>query len=108
MQAIDTGRHEYRMGMGTRALMFILGLVIGGAGIFVASVATAHAHIDLAILLGVLIPLAIGLWVVATGLRSRLVIDGKRIEVRSAFQEKTAELSEVEGLRIVTTRYGSY
>jgi len=36
------------------------------------------------------------------GLRSRLVIDGTRIEVRGAFQERSVDLSEVEVFRTIT------
>lgn len=40
--------------------------------------------------------------------RARLVIEGSRLEMRGAFFQRTAERSEIEGIRVVGARFGSY
>ncbi len=107
MQEVVTGRREYRMRGWQRALYLLLGLFICGIGIAAAFASEAQAQRSAPLLLG-LVPLAIGIYLLALALRSRLVIDGTRIEVRGAFQEKSADLSEVEGFRTITTRNSSF
>jgi hypothetical protein len=107
MQAIDTGRQEFRMGTGSRTGLLILGVVFGGFGAVIAFLAAAHSSAGVGILV-CLIPLALGCYLIASALRSRLVIEGSRMEVRGAFNEKTADLSEIEGYRTIASRNGSY
>ena len=107
MQAIDTGRKEYRMGAGSRGGMILLGLIFGGMGAVFGFLTATHSASGLGILVCVA-PLALGCYLILSVLRSRLVIDGSRIEVHYAFSEKTADLSEIEGFRTVSTRNGSY
>lgn len=52
--------------------------------------------------------LGLGAFMVLWPLRARVVIEGSRISVRSIFNERSAELSEIEGLRTIQTRNGSY
>jgi hypothetical protein len=49
-----------------------------------------------------------GIYLAAYALRSRLVLDGSRLVVRDVFKEKTADLSEIEGFRTISSRDGSY
>ena len=50
----------------------------------------------------------LGFYVCAWALRSRLVLEGTRIEVRGAVNENTADLSEIEGFRTISSRNGAY
>jgi uncharacterized membrane protein len=107
MQEVDTGRHEYRMRGWQRGVYLLLGVFIFGAGIFIVWTLGSPGKTGAALLLAV-VPLALGLWLSATAVRSRLVIEGTRIEVRGACRAKSAELGEVEGFRTITTRNGSF
>ena len=49
-----------------------------------------------------------GLYVLIWTLRSSVIIDSTRIEVHGAFLERTAALSDIEGLRMISSRYGSH
>jgi hypothetical protein len=107
MQEIATGRHEYRMRGWQRGIYLLLGLFLCGIGAIAAWAIAQQPNQDGAALFGIL-PLAIGIYLLALVLRSRLVIDGTRIEVRGAFREKSAEVGDVEGFRTITTRNGSF
>ena len=50
----------------------------------------------------------VGGYMAAMALRTRLTIEGTRIAVRGVFQEKTADLSEIEGFRTVSNRNGTF
>jgi hypothetical protein len=60
------------------------------------------------ILVMMLIPVVLGVYLVALAVRSKLIIDGNQVEVHYAFRERSADLSEIEGFRTVSTRNGSY
>ena len=107
MQAIETSRREYRMRGWQRGLYVLLGLFIGGTGVIGAWAVSKQADYAASALL-LAVPLALGLYLLATALRSRLAIDGSRIEVRGAFRVQTADVSEVEGFRTISTRNGSF
>ena len=107
LQATEAGRHEYRMRGWQRSVYLLLGLFVCGMGIFIIRMLSLQGKSEVALLLA-LLPLALGPWLLATAFRSRLVIDGSRIEVRGAVREQSAELSEVEGYRTISTRNGSY
>lgn len=49
-----------------------------------------------------------GIYMFAWALRARLVLDGTRIQIRNAFQEKSADRSEIEGFRTFSSRNGTY
>ncbi len=53
-------------------------------------------------------PTFLGVFLLAYAFRSRLIIDGSHITVRGAFTEKSADLSEIEGFRTVSSRNGTY
>jgi len=105
MQQVSTTRHEYRLKTWQRVLFLILGLpfiVGGGFAIFITAANSGRA-------VEVFMPIffiGIGLYLAAYVLRSRVVIDGTRIEVRDAFRDRAAELSEIEGFRTISSRNG--
>jgi hypothetical protein len=107
MTTIDRGRHEYRMSGWQKGGSILLGLSLTAFGIFLSGVLAVPSRQGASALAGIL-PLAIGIYMLALVVRSRLTIDGPRIEVRSVFGEKSADLREVEGFRTITTRNGSY
>ena len=104
---MDAATHEYRMRGWQRGFYLLLGLVISGIGI-VGALALSKERDQTSLLFLILLPLVLGVYLLATALRSRLVIDGSRVAVRYAFTQKTADLSEIEGYRTVSTRNGSY
>ncbi len=107
MQAINTGRQEYPLGGWQRGFSLVVGLfaVAGGVFLIYTSLMTPNSG---PLLLMAIVPIAFAIYLLATALRSRLVIDGSRVEVRYGFSEKTADLSEIEGYRTVSTRNGSF
>lgn len=52
--------------------------------------------------------LGIGAFLIAWPLRARIALHGTRIEVRGLLQERSADVSEIEGRRTVQSRNGSY
>jgi hypothetical protein len=107
MQPINAGRQEYPLGGWQRGFNLVVGLVTAGAGVYL--IYTSLTKLDsYQLLFMAILPIAFGVYLLATALRSRLVIDGTRIEVRYAFSDKTADLSEIEGYRTISTRNGSY
>lgn len=107
MQETDTGRHVYRMKSGLRAFYLLIGLVMCGMGIFFAWKLSQLPNAGAAGLVGIG-PAAVGIYLLAMALRSRLTIEGTRIEMRGVFGEKSADRSEVEGFRTINTRNGTY
>ncbi len=101
MQAIDPGRHEYRLKDVPRRTNLLFGLILIGSGVFFAwETWTQTDSAIFALVMGV-IQLGPGLYLVALALRSRLVIDGSRIAMRGAIRERSVDLSEIEGFRNV-------
>jgi len=100
-------RREYRLSGWMRGLYLVLGLIVAGMGATAAFAVMAN-RTDAGVAPLMVIPLAIGGYLVLLAVRSRLVIDGSRIEVRGAFAENSADLSEIEGYRTIRTRNGSY
>ncbi len=107
MQAMDTGRQEYPLGGWQRGFSLVLGTIFGGFGAFLVYISFTKPNLG-SLLYIAIASFAFGIYMLATALRSRLVMDGSRVEVRYAFSEKTADLNEIEGYRTVSTRNGSY
>lgn len=105
-QAVLT-RREYTMKAWMKMLYAILGLPLMLGSFFVAK-STAFAPSRMGAIIPALFFLGGGIYVFASLLRSRLTIDGSRIEVQTAFREKTADLGEIEGYRTIQTRNSSY
>ncbi len=106
-QQIGTTRREYRFKGWIRALYLLLGLGMTLGFCFMAEQIFAQQNsVGLAAMM--LLFSAVGLYLLALALRSRLVIDGTRIEIRGALKESSADLSQIEGCRTFTTRNGTY
>jgi hypothetical protein len=88
-----------------QALYLFFGLAVGIGTVFFAAQNGKSGGPSIAV---AIIPLVLGIYLAALALRSRLIIDGSHIEVRGAFREQTAELSDVEGYRTVSSRNGSF
>ncbi len=103
-----TGRHEYALKSWMKLVYLIGGvffLVMGaafGPTLFRTSTTALPA------MLPVLFFIGFGVYMLARLARARLVIDGSRIEVRSAFTDRSAERSEIEGFRTINSRNGTY
>jgi len=106
-QQMDTSRCVYQMKTWKRAFCIILGFVLIACGSIFTLTSSSAASGSLA-LIPMMFFLAAGIYMFAWALRARLVIDGPRIEVRSAFQQKTADRSEIEGFRTFSSRNGTY
>ena len=100
-------RCEYRIKPWKKALSLILGFPLTVGSLFVF--ATSNLGPDrLAARISTVFFLAGGVYLLAWAFRSRLIIDGTRIEVRRAFSERSADLHEIEGYRTIYSRNGSY
>jgi heme-degrading monooxygenase HmoA len=106
MQQVSTTRHEYRLKTWQRAFFVLLGVIMVGGG-FAISIAAVHSGRAVEVFMPIFF-IGIGLYLAAYVLRSRVVIDGTRIEVRDAFRDRAAELSEIEGFRTISSRNGKY
>ena len=100
-------RREYSMKTWMKMLYAILGLPLMFGSYFVATT-TAFAPSRAAAVIPALFFFGGGIYVFAAALRSRLTIDGSRIEVQTAFRERSADLGEIEGYRTIQTRNSSY
>lgn len=107
MDELNGNRHEYRMKSGLRVFYLLIGLVMCGMGIFAAWKFSQLPNAGAAGLVGIG-PAAVGMYLLVMALRSRLTIEGTRIEMRGVFREKSADRSEVEGFRTINTRNGTY
>lgn len=105
--AVVMTRREYTMKTWLKVLYAILGLPLMLGGYFVAT-GGSFGPARTAAMIPALFFLGGGVYVFASALRSRLVIDGSRIEVQTAFRERTADLGEIEGYRTIQTRNSSY
>ncbi len=99
-------RHEYRLVLWAQGLYTLLGFALTAGGAFSAYIASADSGSPIQLVVPVFL-LCLGLYFFAL-LRSRLVMEGMRIEVRGALKESTADLSEIEGYRTVNSRNGTY
>jgi hypothetical protein len=107
LQQMSGDRHEYRFKSWYRWFYLLFGVVVIAGGFFMA--AKVLSEPDLIVLAATMMIFPImSLYILAYALRSRLILDGSRIIVRGVFKEKAADLSEVEGSRIVSSRNGSY
>jgi len=101
------GRREYTMKAWKKILFLLLGILLTLGGWLVSS--TGGLGRDrTASLISAGFFLAGGIYMLARAYRSRLILDGSRIDVRGAFTERSADLGEIEGLRTIQTRNGSY
>lgn len=107
MAGIDTGQREYRIRGWQKWLFLFFGLLLTGMGVLVCVIA-AQPGGEASLVLACVLPFLIGAYLFALVFRSRLVIGDQRIVVRSLFGERSAEISEVEGFRTITSRNASF
>ena len=100
-------RREYPVKTWKKSLWLLLGVLLL-CGSFLMGASGAFRAGGTAALIPALFFVGGGLWSIASAIRSRLAIDGTRIEVQTAFRDRTADLGEIEGYRTVQTRNGSY
>jgi len=106
MQQASTTRHEYRLKAWQRVLFMLLSVAMIGGG-FAVSIVAAKSGRAVEVIMPIFF-IGMGLYLAAYALRSRVVIDGTRIEVRDAFRDRAADLSEIEGFRTISSRNGRY
>lgn len=100
-------RHEYRMKGWYRSFLLILGAPALAGGIALLGLTSKSARISLPAMMA-LTCLGFGAYLVALALRSRVVIEGTRIEIRGPLTDRSADLNEIEGYRIISSRNGQY
>jgi len=102
--------HAYRMKISRSGLYLLLATLFVLASIPVATRGLVGTSIPMAlgrVAVGALLILC-GVCMVATVVRSRLVIDKSQIRFRIVFREEVFPLSEIEGLRTITTGPASH
>jgi hypothetical protein len=101
-------RHEYRYKAWLIVLMCLVAFCIGGSCFFVWWQAYVKTRSLVPGGLFAILPVFIAVYFLLMGLRSRIVLEGSRIDVRGAFTDKSADQSEVQGFRTISSRNGSY
>jgi hypothetical protein len=100
-------RHEYRMKGWYRSFLLIMGAPAVAGGIVMCALAVKTVSLTLPLMMTALF-LGFGSYLIALGMRSRVIIEGSRLEIRGAFTDRSAEISEIEGYRTVSSRNGKY
>jgi hypothetical protein len=105
LSKIETSRCGYRLKTSQRLVYLAYASVfIVGAGFFF-KLAIDPIGRDFALLVG-LVSLTLGSTIVSLAMRSQLILEGSRIELRSALRTFTADRSEIDGLRTIDDQYG--
>jgi hypothetical protein len=99
-------RHVYRLKWWAIALYLTMGLSFFGFGLFCAYVMFASLSMSWQISLLAITCLLSGTYALAFALRSKLMLEGRRITLNGAFRQKTAEISQIAGYRTTWTRGG--
>lgn len=102
------GRREYGVKTWLRMLYLLIGVGFIAFCLALSPVLLHSPAGSLPAALPALFFLGFAVYFLATVTRSRLVIDGPRIEVRTAFSEHSADVSEIEGFRTIRSRNGNY
>lgn len=102
------GRREYGVKIWLRMIYLLAGMGFLVFGLALGPVLLRAPARGLAAALPGLCLLGFGIYMLATVARSRLVIDGTRIEVHTAFRERSADLNEIAGFRTIRSRNGNY
>ena len=105
LSKIDASRRVYSL-QTSQKLVYLTGAAafIVGAGFFF-KLAIDPIGRDFVLAVG-LVFLLLGFIVVSLAMRSRLILEGSRIELRSALRTFTADRSEIDGLRTIDDQYG--
>jgi len=108
LEQMPAMRREYRMNLAAKGLLILFGATTTGVALVAAWKFQPHAGSLALPAVLVLIPMSLGLLLLTYAFRSHLIIEGSRITVRGPFTEKSADLSEIEGFRTVSSRNGTY
>lgn len=107
LEELNTTRREYPLTSLQRFLYLALATIcFVGAGFFFKLAADPVGR-DFAVIVGFIFVVP-GVIVFLLALRSRLILDGSRIEVRSALRTFTADRNGIKGLRRISNRYGNW
>lgn len=101
------GRHEHHMKTWYRSFLLIFSAFAVSGGI-VMGFLTSKTSPNSQPLVMAAIFLSFGIYLFALATRSRVVIDGYRIEIRGAFTDHYADTNEIEGYRTISSRNGKY
>jgi hypothetical protein len=106
-QEISTTRSEYQLTTFQKLLYLALAAVFLCGGGFFLKLALDPIGRDFAMVVGLLF-LVPGFILVSLALRSRLILDGDRIELRAALRTFTANRNEIQGLRSIENQYNRW
>ncbi|HEY2473110.1 MAG TPA: hypothetical protein VGI45_35345 [Terracidiphilus sp.] len=106
-QQIASARHEYQLKGWYRSFLLIMGAPAISGGIVFAFLTSKGSNTALPVLMTGLF-LFSGIYLIALAIRSRVVIEGNRLEIRGAFTDRSAELSELRGYRTISSRNGKH
>ena len=98
-EQVNAVRREYTLRTWQKCLYLVLSI---------ASLIVAVSFFKLLAPIVCLFLVTLGLFLAALALRSRLTLDGNRIEVRSALRTFAADRNEIEGLRGMSSRNGRW
>ncbi|HEX4007086.1 MAG TPA: hypothetical protein VHX60_13000 [Acidobacteriaceae bacterium] len=102
VQPVEATRHEYRL-RGERVYPIVAAVVIG----VLVPIFYVVGGLSSALSVGTAGLIVAGLLMLHLQ-RSTLVIEGSQLKVRSMFQERTVDLSQIAGRRTYRSRYGNY
>jgi hypothetical protein len=107
---VQPSSHEYRIKVSKSGLYLLSAVLFIVASIPIAARGLASTRTPIALgraAIGVLL-LSSGVFMVATVVRSRLLIEESQIRFRIVFREEVFPLSEIEGFRTITTGPASH
>ena len=90
-----------------RSFLLIMGAPAVSGGIVMCVLAAKNLSSALPLIMTALF-FGFGIYLIALAVRSRVILEGSRIEIRGAFTERSAEFGEIEGYRTISTRNGKY
>ncbi len=104
---VSAGRHEYRLRLRLKTLSLFLAVLYGVIAAIFLVLSTGPPHSSPMMLASAAFA-APSLYTGLMALRSRLVIDGTRVQIRGAVQTREFDLNQVEGYRTYQGRYQSF
>lgn len=105
-QVIAAGRQVYRLRTGQKVTYAAAALMSAGMTALFFIQSADDVQPSLGMLLAAVFAASSG-YMALFGLRSRLVVEGNRVQVHGAFRTREFNLSEVEGSRTINSRYES-
>jgi uncharacterized protein (DUF697 family) len=100
-------RHEYQMKAWYRSILLIFGAFAVSGALVMGFLASKASRMPLPYIM-IAVFLFFGVYLIALAMRSRVIIDGNRIEIRGAFGDHYADVNEIEGYRTISSRNGNY